>query len=70
MNIKTTIQKIKCMLGFHCPKEIGRAIYPYDTTKTILAMGCRYCKKKLSRGYLIDTDKLEDPLEINISKYE
>ena len=70
MNIKMTIQKIKCMLGFHCPEEIGRAIYPYDTTKTILGVGCKHCGKKLSQGYLVDTDKLEDPLELDISRFE
>jgi len=57
---KEIIQKIKCKLGFHSPKEIGRAIYPYDTTKTILGMGCRYCGKKLNRGYLVDTERLEN----------
>lgn len=60
--MKKIIQKIKCRLGFHSPKKIGRAIYPYDTTKTIIGMGCRYCGKKLPKGYLIDTEKLENPL--------
>ena len=52
------IQKIKCFIGLHSPKEIGRAIYPYDVSKTIIGMGCRYCGKKLSKGYLVDTELL------------
>ena len=31
--MKDIIQKIKCKLGFHSPKEIGRAPYPYDVKK-------------------------------------
>lgn len=54
------MKKLKCLFGFHSPKEIGRAIYPYQANKTILAMGCRYCGKKLKQGYLVDTDKLEN----------
>ena len=55
------MKKLKCLIGLHSPKEIGRATYPYDTTKTILAMGCRYCGKKLSAGYLVDTELLNSP---------
>ena len=56
------MKKIKCWLGFHSPKEIGRAIYPFEANKTIIGMGCRYCGKKLTQGYLIDTDLLEGKL--------
>lgn len=52
------MKKIKCFFGFHSPKEIGRAPYPYEVNKTILAMGCRYCGKKLKQAYLVDTNLL------------
>ena len=53
------MRKIKCLFWFHSPKEIGRAMYPFEANKTLIGMGCRYCDKKLSQGYLVDTDKLE-----------
>lgn len=63
-NMKPVYKKVKCWFGFHSPKEIGRAIYPYDTSKMILAMGCRDCGKKLETGYLVDKELLENPLAI------
>ena len=62
--MRTLVRKVQCYLGFHSPKEIGRAIYPYDTSKTILGMGCRYCGKKLKHGYLVDTEMLNDPMRV------
>lgn len=59
--MKEVIRKIKCKLGFHSPKEIGRVTYPYEPNKTILAMGCRYCGRKLKQGYLVNTDLLNKP---------
>ena len=55
------MKKIKCILGFHSQKEIGRAICPYNPDKTILAMGCRYCGKKLKKGYVVDNNLLDKP---------
>lgn len=58
------MKKIKCWFGFHSPKEIGRATYPFKLNKTLIGMGCRHCGKKLTKGYLVDTDKLNDPFSL------
>ena len=57
----TTIKnmKLKCKLGWHKKKLIGTAIYPYDTSKLILAFGCKDCEKKLKQGLLVNKNEYE-----------
>lgn len=46
-------------------KENGRN--PYDTSQIIVGMGCIDCGKKLSKGYLIPKEKLEE-FELTVIK--
>lgn len=48
------MKKLLCKIGIHIDKKIiGTAIFPYDTTKEIVAFGCRTCGIKLKDGLIV-----------------
>jgi hypothetical protein len=48
-----TKKSILCKIGIHKNREIGRALFPYDVSKEIIAFGCNRCGKKSKNGLLV-----------------
>jgi len=47
------VMKLLCKIGIHQKVEIGRATFPYDVTKEVVAFGCKRCGKKFEDGLLV-----------------
>lgn len=52
------MKKLLCKVNIHLDKKIiGTAMFPYDTTKEIVAFGCRTCGKKLKNASIVPRKK-------------